>query len=256
MVGKQDQNRKETIEEILSRYKNKDYVRGIILNLDAGIEFYILVDRGNMENKRREILKETEIEVNIISIEQAAQKIFKKLSPRLIRDFSQGELIYSDNRMVFLIKSYAEKLVKERVQPPGGNWQTLWRWHLAQLLKEAQRASLKDDYLVLYLMNVIFNQGLFFHTMLCGWQERGRIEILRKLKRADEFLYQLVKDYLQESFLKEKFKTLKRIISYILKPHGGFLPREWEIPIRVEGVYPEEDWDIEELLGEGVEKVE
>jgi hypothetical protein len=248
VVGKQDKNRKEIIEEILTRYKSKDYVRGIILNTDAGWEFYVLVAKSDREKRRKEIWKETEVGVNVISIKQASQKILKKLSPKLIRDFSQGELIYSDNRTVPLIKSYAEKLAKERIQPPGGNWQILWRRHLAQLIEEAREAISKDKSLSLCLMDVVFNQGLYFYVMLSGWQERRKLEILRTLKGTDEFLYRLVEDYLHESYPKDKFKILKKIVSYILAPCGGFLPTEWEIPIKVEGVYLEEELDMDSLL--------
>ncbi|MCK4649350.1 hypothetical protein KAT51_07485 [bacterium] len=248
MVGKQDQSKKEIIGEILKRYKKEDYVRGIILNLDAGLEFYILVDRENMERERKEFLRKTEIKINIISIEQAAKKIFRKLSRKLIRDFSNGSLLYSNKREVSLIKSYAREIRKQKFSFSRANWQILWRWHLAQLLKGIEKSMPTDELLALLLMNFTFYKGLFFYSKINGWYEKEGIKTLWKLKIEDEFLYQLCKEYLHESYRKEKFKILKKVISYILEPYGGFLPPEWEIPIRVEGIYLEEEMDIEDLL--------
>jgi predicted nucleotidyltransferase len=230
---------KKIIEQVVEEYKGKEYVLGIMLfgshalgfeRAGSDIDIYIFVREEKRSGKKKYMLHGTEIGLTFLTIPTAARKMVYAQSKALLRNLMEGKVLYSiDSRLPFLQE--LAKRIKRR--PYRQEWMILKRKRLTHFLESTKRlAEEGKDILALYSMNFAFNEAIRLFYYFRQWRPAKRTYILKELKEGDRKLYDLTKDYLSEENVKRKHDFLSQIITHVIAPHGGFLPKTWRVPLQ------------------------
>jgi len=252
----------ELITELVKEYSKKDEVLGVILfgshalgiaRSDSDVDLYIITDKDERIIQEK-IIKGVKVGFNILSLKKAANKIIYRSDPSLVRNFKEGKILYSREPSLPLLKNIAETLFSVGANPENEVSKIFKRQRLFHLLKDLKSLVNEDQITALYTMNFTFNLAIEVYYRFNCWTRTKRTYVIKELAEGDNFLHQMCKDYLHQYNIVKKFKILEKMIKYILEPHGGFLPEEWEVPVKsISDVIPKgdsKDLEAEEALDE------
>ncbi|MCK4649348.1 nucleotidyltransferase domain-containing protein, partial [bacterium] len=230
---------KEIIEEIVEEYKGKECVQGIMLfgshvlgleTPESDVDIYVFVDKEENAKDTRQLIQGTEVGLTFFTIPTAARKMVEAQSRALLRNLMEGKVLYSVDDRIVLLQELARR-VKRR--PKREEWIILKRKRMSHFLESTERLVREGkEILALYTMNFAFNEAIRLFYALQQWRPAKRTYIMRELKESDKPLYDLVKQFLHEYNVEAKYNIFYRIITHIIDPHGGFLPKRWKVPLR------------------------
>lgn len=233
----------DLINKLVKEHSHKDNVIGIVLygshalgtaRPDSDVDLYIITNNQEKWMQRR-VIDGVAVGLNMMSQETAARKIIYRLDPSLYRSFKEGKILYSSDPSIEHLKKVAEEMFKLGGHPTTELSRMFKRKRFANLLEDLERLVKEDDPVIaLYTMNFTFNQALESYYKFTRWTRTKRTYVMKELKEGDKFLYKLCNEYLQENNLKWKYKCLKKIVKYILEPHGGLPPEKWQAPLEID----------------------
>ncbi|HPG30181.1 MAG TPA: nucleotidyltransferase domain-containing protein [bacterium] len=231
----------EMIERVLEFFSGDENIAGLILygslaagkcKEDSDIDLQVLIFDYNA--------KKQHIEFDGVEMDLSYDNFYYTVTGSLVhrkeyflKSLGSGEILI-DNTGGLLTRSveYIKNVFEQRPLNHRNHIQTMFmRYGYENRLNEAKRYAGTDDLTSEYILAAAFDSVMYSFDAYNNFYPAIRRKYLEELKDKDEFLWKLAKDFFSAQYLSSRIETFEKILKYFLKPLGGFLPEEWEIPV-------------------------
>jgi predicted nucleotidyltransferase len=248
----------EIINQVVEEYKKKPHVIAILLygshalgiaKPDSDIDIYVVTNRRVAQRSKKTTIKGVEVGIMVHHFAWLVPQIVYRYKPVLVRNYKESKILHCTDAGVKFIKKLAEIVFKEGARPANETSIIFMRKRITHLAGDSVKLAAKDPLTALHVMNVAFHTIITTYYRLHLWVRTKRTYVLKEIKKGDNFFYQLITEYLKEYDPPKKAIILDKMAQYTLEPVGGFLPDEWEVPVKTaEEIQIEENVTNEEMM--------
>ncbi len=231
----------EMIERVLEFFNGDENIAGVILygslaagkcKEDSDIDLQVLVFDYNS--------KKQHIEFDGVEMDLSYDNFYYTVTGSLVhrkeyflKSLGSGEiLIDKTNGLLTRSVEYIKNVFEQRPYNHRNHIQTMFmRYGYENRLNEAKRYADSDDLTSEYILASAFDSIMYSFDTYNNYYPAIRRKYLEELKDKDEFLWKLSNEFFTAQYLSKRIEIFEKILKYFLKPLGGFLPEEWEIPV-------------------------
>lgn len=225
-------------EKVVASLKKRDDLMGVVIfgtlgeenrvpRPDSDVDLIAIIDSDKWSSKFFKV-DGIPVELFIMNVLRVINALYQGSSEMIVRNIGAGRVYYYKDPLTLMLKEFAEKLYKKGPPPRAEVFILFARIMYKNALNEVIHRC-KDLGEKLYLQNLIFYRAILnYYQFQCAWLPKWTY-LFEDLKKRDSFLYGLCKSFLLESDIDRKYDCLKKLVKHILKPVGGYAPKEWRI---------------------------